>query len=67
MSYSPDTKDEKPYFNGNEKADVVPTLETGAYGQDNTNAFGQQGNEELKHALLPRHVAMISIGGVIGE
>ncbi|PWN25795.1 putative general amino acid permease [Jaminaea rosea] len=66
MSYSPDAK-EKPFFSpGQEKGDVVPTLETGEYGRDPTNAFGQQEHEKLKHALLPRHLAMISIGGVIG-
>ncbi|ETS60419.1 hypothetical protein PaG_05629 [Moesziomyces aphidis] len=47
------------------KGDVVATLEDGV-GRDDVNAFDQRKGEELKHALLPRHMAMISIGGVIG-
>lgn len=30
------------------------------------NELGQKQGEQLHHALKPRHVAMISIGGVIG-
>lgn len=51
-----------------EKTDHVPTLELGNYrAEDGVNAFDQREGEELKHSLLPRHLAMISIGGVIGE
>ncbi|KAJ1021441.1 hypothetical protein NDA13_005482 [Ustilago tritici] len=49
-----------------QKHDVyVATLEDGT-DANQTNAFDQRKGEELKHALLPRHMAMISIGGVIG-
>lgn len=65
MSYTPEEKD-KQLFASEEKIDNVGTLEAGNYGQSDLNAFGQHRGEELKHALLPRHVAMISIGGVIG-
>ncbi|GAK67381.1 amino acid permease [Moesziomyces antarcticus] len=47
------------------KGDIVATLEDGV-GRNDVNAFDQRKGEELKHALLPRHMAMISIGGVIG-
>ncbi|GAC94207.1 amino acid transporter [Pseudozyma hubeiensis SY62] len=63
MSYSPQQEKEKSgSFKG---GDVVATLEDGV-GATDTNAFDQRKGEELKHALLPRHMAMISIGGVIG-
>ncbi|KAJ9475945.1 Proline-specific permease [Pseudozyma hubeiensis] len=63
MSYSPQQEKEKSgSFKG---GDVVATLESGV-GAADTNAFDQRKGEELKHALLPRHMAMISIGGVIG-
>ncbi|CAO1624639.1 unnamed protein product [Jaminaea pallidilutea] len=65
MSYTLEEKD-KQLFASEEKIDNVGTLEAGNYGQSDLNAFGQHRGEELKHALLPRHVAMISIGGVIG-
>lgn len=52
---------------GGDKHDVLPALETGDYAQGgSTNAFGQNKGEELHASLLPRHLAMISIGGVIG-
>ncbi|CDW97980.1 hypothetical protein, partial [Sporisorium scitamineum] len=49
---------------GSYHGDVVATLEDGV--GSGTNAFDQRKGEELKHSLLPRHMAMISIGGVIG-
>lgn len=53
---------------GSDKTDQVPTLEVGNWRpEDGTNVFGQRENEELKAGLLPRHMAMISVGGVIGE
>ncbi|SPO31633.1 probable general amino acid permease [Ustilago trichophora] len=64
MAYSPsEEKDKSGSFT--HKGDVVATLEDGV-GANSTNAFDQRKGEELKHALLPRHMAMISIGGVIG-
>lgn len=64
MPYSP--SEEKDKSGSFQKADVVATLEDGVGGAQQTNALGQRKGEELKHALLPRHMAMISIGGVIG-
>lgn len=61
MSYSPNEKEKTDSLKG----EVVATLEDGV-GTNTTNAFDQRKGEELKHALLPRHMAMISIGGVIG-
>ncbi|SJX66314.1 probable general amino acid permease [Sporisorium reilianum f. sp. reilianum] len=49
---------------GSYQGDVVATLEDGV--GSGANAFDQRKGEELKHSLLPRHMAMISIGGVIG-
>lgn len=57
--------DEKVKSDSFQKGDVVATLEDGV-GPNHTNALGQRQGEVLKHALLPRHMAMISIGGVIG-
>ncbi|SPO30405.1 uncharacterized protein UTRI_06335 [Ustilago trichophora] len=62
MAYSPSEEKDK---SGSFKGDVVATLEDGVVANA-TNAFDQRKGEELKHALLPRHMAMISIGGVIG-
>ncbi|KAK0549991.1 hypothetical protein OC846_002608 [Tilletia horrida] len=61
MSYSPD---EKTYKEGS-YAKENTVVEEVQYGED-TNAFGQRSNEKLKPALDNRHLAMISIGGVIG-
>jgi hypothetical protein len=58
-------EDKKDY--SGEKTDVLPALETGNYDHgDGINAFGQRKDEKLAPALKPRHMAMISIGGVIG-
>ena len=64
--YSPtEEKSKEFYHKGVDGAAVTTTLESGVFPHD-TNAFGQREGEQLKHALLPRHLAMISIGGVIG-
>ncbi|CAO1616661.1 unnamed protein product [Parajaminaea phylloscopi] len=63
--YSPDIKDKQHSYSA-EKVDQVATLENQDYGLNDRNAFDQGKGEELKHALAPRHLAMISIGGVIG-
>lgn len=46
--------------------DVEKESNGGQTGHRGLNAFEQADNEQLSHALLPRHLAMISIGGVIG-
>lgn len=64
MSFE-DKKDLPAY--GNDKA--VATLEAGSVDEipaGEVNAFGQKQGEQLTHQLKPRHLAMISIGGVIG-
>ncbi|KAN0062599.1 hypothetical protein ACQY0O_005132 [Thecaphora frezii] len=64
MSLSPPSDKKDIYSEPGAEKDAVYTLEDGNYVD--TNAFDQRKGEELKHALLPRHLAMISIGGVIG-
>jgi yeast amino acid transporter len=46
-----------------EQKEYLGTLER---QQSEVNDLGQKNGEHLQHALKPRHVAMISIGGVIG-
>lgn len=46
-----------------EQKEYLGTLER---QQSEINDLGQKNGEHLQHALKPRHVAMISIGGVIG-
>lgn len=62
--YTSDDKDKQLY--SQDKVDVLPTLENGEYGAPSHNAFDQAKGEELSSSLLPRHLSMISIGGVIG-
>lgn len=50
-----------------EKQEYVGTLEQGGTEfSGEFNELDQRKGEHLAHALKPRHVAMISIGGVIG-
>ncbi|UZJ50729.1 hypothetical protein CBS101457_000049 [Exobasidium rhododendri] len=53
-------------YKGDEKDAYVGTLENGQYDQPETNDLGQKQGEMLHAVMKPRHVAMISIGGVIG-
>ena len=54
------------YKSGDDKQAYVGTLEQGQYGEPEMNALGQKQDEMLHAVMKPRHVAMISIGGVIG-
>lgn len=49
-----------------EKQAYVDTLEQGQYPQTETNDLDQKSDEMLHHVMKSRHIAMISIGGVIG-
>lgn len=49
-----------------EKQAYVGTLEQGNYVQSEINELGQKSDEKLNHVMKSRHIAMISIGGVIG-
>ncbi|CAO1638543.1 unnamed protein product [Sympodiomycopsis kandeliae] len=46
--------------------DQPRTSNAGHRSRSDVNAFDQRSDERLTHALLPRHLAMISVGGVIG-
>ncbi|CAD6887368.1 unnamed protein product [Tilletia controversa] len=69
MSSSPDEKAGPPGYNKDDDHRSSPKettiIDEVAYGEER-NAFGQRSNEKLKPALNNRHLAMISIGGVIG-
>lgn len=60
MDFKEDFKSSSPI---EEKNVYVGTLENQV---PETNDLGQKSNEILQHALKPRHIAMISVGGVIG-
>ncbi|KAK0517607.1 hypothetical protein OC842_008056, partial [Tilletia horrida] len=64
MSYSPDEK-AGDYKGGRASPKEGTLVDEVTYGED-LNAFGQRSNEQLAPALTNRHLAMISIGGVIG-
>lgn len=67
MSYPSDEKLDKESISGQqiEVAHAYDSEKHTTHGE--LNAFGQKNGEELQRALKARHVAMISIGGVIGE
>ncbi|KAE8228050.1 hypothetical protein CF326_g7033 [Tilletia indica] len=67
MSY-PHSPDEKVAYNKEDRSASPKEgtlVDEVTYGED-VNAFGQRSNEKLAPALSNRHLAMISIGGVIG-
>ena len=49
-----------------EKVVYAESLEGGNVGHGGTNDLGQRQDEMLHAVMKPRHIAMISIGGVIG-
>ena len=49
-----------------EKDAYVPALESGRYVDSDKNELDQRSDEHLHLVMKSRHIAMISIGGVIG-